>query len=63
MEGARERDGWSLICGLLSLHLPSGQTVIEAINKKEDLRGKILFAEGFIESEGSDGWQRSPLRT
>lgn len=63
MEGARERDGWSLMCGPSSLHLLSGQTVIEAINKKEDLRGKILFAEGFIESEGSDGWQRSPLRT
>lgn len=55
MEGARERDGWSLMCGPSSLHLLSGQTVIEAINKKEDLGGKILFAEGFIQSDNLVG--------
>lgn len=42
MEGARERPGWSLMCGPSSLHLLSGQTVIEAINKEEDLRGKSV---------------------
>lgn len=42
MEGARERPRWSLMGGPSSLHLLSGQTVIEAINKEEDLRGKSV---------------------